>query len=122
VRKLSNEILEQHKSEFGVDFTYNKKILDKISIIRSKGLKNEIAGFITRFIKREIRAKKEKEELEKQFSDENVDSITAQEQPKSPIENTETSEETQADVAPDEQSQETVAAETNNDTSEEATN
>ena len=39
------------------------KKLDQISIIRSKGLKNEIAGFITKFIKQEIREQKENKEL-----------------------------------------------------------
>ena len=67
IRRLSMEIMDQHKSDFGIDFTDNKQALDKVSIIRSKGLKNEIAGFITKFIKHEIREQKEKEEREKQF-------------------------------------------------------
>ncbi len=54
------EILETTKEKFGTDFRENKKILDEIAIIRSKGLKNELAGFITRFIKREIRQNEEK--------------------------------------------------------------
>jgi len=54
------EVLETYKEKFGTDFRENKKILDEISIIRSKGLKNELAGFITRFIKREIRQNEEK--------------------------------------------------------------
>lgn len=62
IKRLSREILQEHKDEFGTDFVENKKTLDKISIIRSKGLKNELAGFITKFIKREIREKEEKEE------------------------------------------------------------
>ena len=61
------EILNKHKADFGIDFTDNKKALEKISVIRSKGLKNEIAGFITKFLKHEIREQKEKEEREKQF-------------------------------------------------------
>ena len=55
IKRLSYEVLEEHKSKFGVDFADNKKILNQISIIRSKGLKNEIAGYITRLIKIEIR-------------------------------------------------------------------
>ena len=62
IKRLSQEVLDQHKSKFGVDFTDNKKTLDEISTIRSKGLKNEIAGFITRFLRREIRDQKAKEE------------------------------------------------------------
>ena len=50
-----------HKSKFGTDFTQNKKALDEVAIVRSKGLKNEIAGYITTFIKREIEEQKEKE-------------------------------------------------------------
>ena len=68
IRRLSMEIMDQHKSDFGVDFSDNKKALDKISIIRSKGLKNEIAGFITKFLKHEIHEQKLKEEREKQFN------------------------------------------------------
>ena len=50
-----------HKSRFGTDFAQNKKALDDIAVVRSKGLKNEIAGYITTFIKREIEDQKEKE-------------------------------------------------------------
>jgi len=39
------------------DFADNKKTLNEISIVRSKGLRNEIAGFITKIIKRELRIK-----------------------------------------------------------------
>jgi small subunit ribosomal protein S17e len=54
-------VLVDHKSKFGEDFANNKKALDQISIIRSKGLKNEIAGYITKFIKKEIREEKFKQ-------------------------------------------------------------
>ena len=62
IKRLSYEVLDEHKSKFGVDFADNKKILNQISIIRSKGLKNEIAGYITRFIKNEIRDEKTKQD------------------------------------------------------------
>ena len=55
IKKISLEVLKDHKDKFGIDFRENKKILNEISIIRSKGLKNEIAGYITKFIKREQR-------------------------------------------------------------------
>lgn len=61
IKRLSFEVLEKHKSKFGESFDDNKKILDTISIIRSKGLKNEIAGFITKFIKKEIREENAKQ-------------------------------------------------------------
>ena len=70
IKRISLEILEIDKEKFGIDFKENKKILDTISIIRSKGLKNELAGYITKFIKREIREKEEQLEKEKQMEHE----------------------------------------------------
>lgn len=74
------EVLKNHKNEFGTDFTNNKKILERISIIRSKGLKNEIAGYITKFLKHELLDKQKQEErienqakINEDFSEENLD-------------------------------------------------
>ena len=61
IKRLSYEVLNEHKPKFGEDFADNKKVLDQIAIIRSKGLKNEIAGYITKFIKKEIREEKVKQ-------------------------------------------------------------
>ncbi|NIP61456.1 MAG: hypothetical protein GWN01_00670 [Nitrosopumilaceae archaeon] len=55
VRKISIEILDKHPSQFGDDFTENKKTLEKIAVVRSKQLRNKIAGFITKYIKKEAR-------------------------------------------------------------------
>jgi len=55
-------VLENNRKIFGVDFQENKKSLNDISIITSKSLKNQIAGYITRFIKKEIQLESEKEE------------------------------------------------------------
>ena len=66
IKRISMEILQDHKEQFGVDFDQNKKTLDNISIIRSKELKNELAGYITKFLKHELREIKENEEREKQ--------------------------------------------------------
>lgn len=56
------EVLASYKEKFGIDFVQNKKALDDVAIVRSKRLKNELAGYITNFIKREIEEQKEKEE------------------------------------------------------------
>jgi len=61
IKRLSYEVLGDHKSKFGEDFADNKKALDQVSIVRSKGLKNEIAGYITKFIKKEVREEKAKQ-------------------------------------------------------------
>ena len=54
--------LENNRKIFGVDFQENKKSLNDISTISSKSLKNQIAGYITRFIKKEIQLEYKKEE------------------------------------------------------------
>ena len=53
IKRLSTEILSKYKDSFGVDFSENKKMLNEITIVRSKGLKNEIAGYITKILLRE---------------------------------------------------------------------
>ena len=62
IKRLSFEVLDEHKSKFGEDFAENKLALNQVSIIRSKGLKNKVAGYITRFIKKQIREEKIKQE------------------------------------------------------------
>ena len=57
-------VLGDHKDKFGASFDDNKKILNDISTIRSKQLKNKIAGYITKLIKNEIRNNAEKENQE----------------------------------------------------------
>ena len=61
IKRISTEVLAIYKDKFGTDFAQNKKVLDQIAIVRSKGLKNEIAGYITTYIKREIEEQNEKE-------------------------------------------------------------
>jgi small subunit ribosomal protein S17e len=56
------QVLEKHRDKFTTDFAQNKKTLDQLTIVRSKGLKNEMAGYITKHIKRETDYKAAKEE------------------------------------------------------------
>ena len=63
IRRLSDEVLEKHPGIFGCDFAENKKALNGVAVIRSKELKNEITGYITRLFTRE-RDRKLKEAAE----------------------------------------------------------
>ena len=66
------EVLKDNKDKFGINFDENKDVLNSISIIRSKMLKNELAGYITKFIKNELRNEAEKAksaENEERFSE-----------------------------------------------------
>jgi small subunit ribosomal protein S17e len=95
------EVLENNKSDFGINFDENKKTLDGISIIRSKCLKNEIAGYITRFLKHEMLDKKKQDErLAKQTkldeeTSENSDSNASEVKTSTPSDVPQTEEKTQ---------------------------
>ena len=88
IKRISYEVLDKHKSKFGEDFADNKKILDEVAIVRSKSLKNKITGYITRYIKKEIREEKSKKEriistqseelVEKEVQSETIDSTTTE--------------------------------------------
>ena len=54
------EVLKDKRDMFGVDFDKNKEALNQISTIRSKILRNELAGYITKFIKNALRNEEEK--------------------------------------------------------------
>ena len=62
VRKISMEILEKYEDSFGENFEDNKSALMIISTITSKELKNEIAGFITKTVKRAAREEQKRQE------------------------------------------------------------
>ena len=82
IKRISFEVLGEHKSKFGEDFVENKKALNQISIVRSKGLKNKVAGYITRFNKKQIREEKIKHDRS------SIDSTNVEEQ-ESPLDITE---------------------------------
>jgi len=83
------EVLKDNKDMFGVNFDENKEALNKISTITSKILKNELAGYITKFIKNELRNEKEKTE-----SAENEEQISEDTEPTEETAPTEPTEET----------------------------
>jgi len=49
IKRISNEILERYPENFGTDFEENKTILKNIAVVRSKLLRNRIAGYITSY-------------------------------------------------------------------------
>jgi len=77
IKRLSMLVLEKHRDKFTTNFAENKKTLDQLVIVRSKGLKNEVAGYITKLLKRDVDIKTttDKEEQE----DQEADPVEAQE-------------------------------------------
>ena len=113
IKRISFEVLEEHKSMFGEDFADNKKVLDQISIIRSKSLKNKISGYITRLIKKEIRDEKVKQaQIESSQSEEPIEKEVQAEIPEPTIVSEETPTETLVETTPVEEKTETVEEKT----------
>ena len=63
IKRLSNEIMNEYQNKFGTDFSSNKQILNEITIIRSKSLKNKIAGYITKILQRQKKYEQRKKQL-----------------------------------------------------------
>ena len=77
VKRISNELLERYQDKFGIDFDENKKTMKEIAIVRSKLLRNKVAGYITSDLRRQAAEKErsvpsegEGEEKESQITEE----------------------------------------------------
>ena len=53
IKRISFELIREHRDEFKKDFTENKKLIDGFAEINSRKLRNMIAGYVTRLMKRE---------------------------------------------------------------------
>ncbi|MGM0590848.1 MAG: 30S ribosomal protein S17e [Halobacteriota archaeon] len=47
VKQLGNLLLERYPEAFNTDFDTNKDSVEKLTNVRSKGVRNRIAGYIT---------------------------------------------------------------------------
>jgi small subunit ribosomal protein S17e len=63
IKRISNEVMNEYSERFGTDFSINKQLLNEISIVRSKGLKNKIAGYITKILQRKAKFEERKQML-----------------------------------------------------------
>ena len=52
VRRISSDLLQQYPERFTTDFNENKKIVQEIAKVKSKVLRNKIAGYITSYLHR----------------------------------------------------------------------
>jgi small subunit ribosomal protein S17e len=56
IKNLARDILEEHGDKFSTDFEKNKKLIEGIRSIESKKIKNVVAGYITKEIRRKENA------------------------------------------------------------------
>jgi len=79
VKRISNELLERYQDKFGIDFDENKKTMKEIAIVRSKLLRNKVAGYITSDLRRQA-AEKERAVPSEGEGEENGSQITEEEE------------------------------------------
>jgi len=79
VKRISNELLERYQDKFGIDFDENKKTMKEIAIVRSKLLRNKVAGYITSDLRRQA-AEKERAVASEGEGEENESQITEEEE------------------------------------------
>ncbi len=47
IKKFARSLIEKYPDKFAQDYEENKKILEELSEIHSKKLRNQIAGYVT---------------------------------------------------------------------------
>jgi small subunit ribosomal protein S17e len=77
IKRISTELLANYPNRFGVDFDENKKNIKEIAIVRSKVLRNKVAGYITSYLRKKAAIAKahlpSEEEEEKQTESEKLE-------------------------------------------------
>jgi small subunit ribosomal protein S17e len=57
IKRISTELLQKHPDKFGPDFDVNKSAINELAIVRSKILRNEVAGYITAHLRKQAHEK-----------------------------------------------------------------
>jgi small subunit ribosomal protein S17e len=58
IKHISTELLQSHPDKFGLDFDTNKKAINELAVVRSKVLRNEVAGYITAHLRKQAAQEK----------------------------------------------------------------
>jgi len=51
IKRVTKQLIDDHGSEFKKDFNKNKELVEQFADIKSKKLRNVIAGYVTRLTK-----------------------------------------------------------------------
>ena len=70
---MANELLERYPDKFTSDFNENKETIKNFAIVRSKELRNKIAGYITKNVNRNLA----QQNASLSYSEENTESREA---------------------------------------------
>jgi small subunit ribosomal protein S17e len=58
IKRIATELLERYPDKFRLDFNANKNAIGEVAIIRSKVLRNELAGYITSHLRKQTAQEK----------------------------------------------------------------
>lgn len=53
IKRISNELLERYPNKFSTNFEENKATMKETAIVRSKVLRNKVAGYITSYLRKQ---------------------------------------------------------------------
>lgn len=54
IKRVVHQLLKEHPELFDADFEHNKLIVNQVTDVKSIGIRNKIAGFVTRARKRQL--------------------------------------------------------------------
>ena len=60
IKRAARKLLESYRDKFTDDFEHNKRMVTELTDIKSKTLRNRVAGYITRLVKIEKRRQEQK--------------------------------------------------------------
>ena len=58
IKRISSELLQKYPDKFSLEFDANKKTLNELAIVKSKVLRNELAGYITAHLRKQAAREK----------------------------------------------------------------
>jgi small subunit ribosomal protein S17e len=53
IKRISAELMQKYPDKFGLEFDANKSAINEVAIVRSKILRNEVAGYITAHLRKQ---------------------------------------------------------------------
>lgn len=51
VKRRTADLMDRHDKDFKTDFNENKKLVEKYADVKSKKIRNTIAGYVTRLVR-----------------------------------------------------------------------
>lgn len=70
IKRISGELLEKYPNKFGIEFDANKKALAEVAVVKSKVMRNELAGYITSSLRKKAAQEKASSAMAEEESEE----------------------------------------------------